>query len=202
MPSKRPMVFLDTETTGLDPRRSVILEVGIVKVTPDLQVMEEYEALIDPRSYGPFDVDPEALRVNGLSLEHLAQVGRPAGEVALKMAGMFDGSIVAGHSVSFDWECSRALFERTGVAIPKADYQKVDTKSLAWPLYARGEIPDAKLTTVSAALGLSYPVQHRALADAKQALEVYKVLVRGMRLERGLLVAPRPARVPGSGRGL
>ena len=44
----RTYVALDLETTGLDPERDTILEIGAVRFRGDGQVVDQYQQLVDP----------------------------------------------------------------------------------------------------------------------------------------------------------
>ena len=47
---KTTIAFVDLETTGLDPSRHDIIEIGIVRVDArTLEVLDEYEALVAPK---------------------------------------------------------------------------------------------------------------------------------------------------------
>lgn len=200
---RRNYAFLDTETSGLDPDRHGVLEVGVYVVTPEFQFVRQYEALINPDSYSHCDIDPEAMAVNGLSLARLRGEGRSARAVALELGEILSETAVCGHSVTFDWEMLRGMFRRAQAPVPVVDYQKLDTKSLMWPLKEQGLVKSLKLSDAAAALGLDRTVEHRALADAKRSCQLAQVLLRGLKFEgpaRSRLGERPMGRVAGIGR--
>ena len=42
------LVVLDTETTGLDPERDRIIDIGAVRLGPELEVRDRFVTLVDP----------------------------------------------------------------------------------------------------------------------------------------------------------
>ena len=65
-------VALDLETTGLDPARDRVIEIGAVAFTPD-QVTSTLEQLVDPGRAVPDTV----LRLTGIKQEDLRGAARP-----------------------------------------------------------------------------------------------------------------------------
>ncbi|MBK7078522.1 MAG: 3'-5' exonuclease [Myxococcales bacterium] len=176
---KTTVAFVDLETTGLDPSRHDIIEIGIVRVDArTLEVLDEYEALVAPERLGEAQLD--ALAINGFTTaawEHAL----PLREALLEVAPLLEGALVAGHNVGFDWAFLEAGFRRAGLALPNVDYHRLDTASLAWPLVVTGELPSMSLDPLAKLLGLERPHPHRALADARCSLEVARRLVERMR---------------------
>lgn len=70
---KSRLMVVDTETGGLRADRHALLSVAAVDSTSG----EAYHAFIRPSA--EWLVESEALAINGLSLEHLREVGRPEG---------------------------------------------------------------------------------------------------------------------------
>lgn len=168
------LVFVDVETTGLDPERHELIEVAAVRVHPHtLEPIDHASARVRPGRLA--DADPRALEVNGYTDE--AWRDAVTLQAALRqVAPLLDGAVVAGHNVGFDWAFLSRGFARAGLPLPAVDYHRVDTASLAWPLLAAAEIDSLSLDAVCAALGLSRPSPHRALADALASLEVARRL--------------------------
>ncbi len=174
------IAFVDLETTGLDPSRHEILEIGVVLVEArSLEVISERELLVAPARIE--DADPVALEIAGYSEARWADA-MPLAEALLAIAPLLEGSLLAGHNVGFDWGFLEAGYRQAGLALPRVDYHRVDTASLAWPLVASGELASLSLDAVAAYFGLARPTPHRALADARCSLEVARRLSDRMRL--------------------
>jgi DNA polymerase III epsilon subunit family exonuclease len=90
-------VSVDLETTGLDPLRDSIVEIGAVKVMGG-QILDEWDTLVSIQRTIPW----EARRVHGISNEML--VGKPAIEDALPLFLKFleDGALVEHSWQAFD----------------------------------------------------------------------------------------------------
>lgn len=188
-PSKpRDLAFVDLETTGLDPERHDIVEIGIVRVDGrTLEVLSELELLVAPDRLA--DAEPEALQVCGFTEAGWANA-EPLSLALARVAPLLEGALIAGHNVGFDWSFLEAAHRRAGLALPKVDYHRLDTASLAWPLVAGGELASVSLDKVAAHLGLERPTPHRALADARCSLEVARRLGRRMQAGRRLVNLP------------
>jgi DNA polymerase-3 subunit epsilon len=174
------IAFVDLETTGLDPSRHEILEIGVVRVDGrSLEVLTECDALVAPERIE--DAQPAALAVSGFTKAGWTNAV-PLREALLAVAPLFEGALIAGHNVGFDWAFLEAAFRRAGLTLPRVDYHRLDTASLAWPLFASGEVPSLSLNGLATLFGLERPRPHRALADARCALEIARRLAERMHL--------------------
>jgi predicted DnaQ family exonuclease/DinG family helicase len=145
-------VALDLETTGLDPARDRVIEVGAVAFTPD-QVTSTLEQLVDPGRPVPDTV----LRLTGIRQEELR--GAAAPEVALRRLSEFvRGRQPVGHGARLDVE----FLEAAGLW--DESQQILDTLDIARIL-----LPAAgshSLPLLSSEMGFTQPRPHRALDDA------------------------------------
>lgn len=175
-----PLAFIDAETTGLDPARHEILEVGVIRVRGDtFEEVDRTDVRVQPERIE--DADPEALRVNGWSdeaWEHAVSLSQALEWIAPHL----DGACLAGHNVGFDRAFLDAAWRSTGVARPAMDHHVLDTATLAWPLLAAGVIDSLSLDPVCAHLGIDRTDPHRALADASRSMEVARRLLPGTQL--------------------
>ena len=145
-------VALDLETTGLDPSRDRVIEIGAVAFTPD-QVTSTLEQLVDPGRPVPDTV----LRLTGIKQDELR--GAAAPEVALRRLSEFvRGRQPVGHGARLDVD----FLESAGLWDPSQ--QILDTLDLARIL-----LPGAashSLPLLSTEMGFNQPRPHRALDDA------------------------------------
>lgn len=180
-PHLRTLAFIDLETTGLDASRHEVLEVAILRVDArSLKVLAEYEARVKPTRLA--DAHPEALAVCGYSDEEWRDA-LPLEEAFATVTPLLAGTLVAGHNTSFDWGFLTESYRRTELTLPSVDYHRLDTASLAWPLLATGEVESLSLNALAKRFGLHRPTPHRAMADARCALEVARCLA--VRMARG-----------------
>jgi DNA polymerase-3 subunit epsilon len=177
---QKVLAFVDLETTGLDPSRHDIVEVAVLRVDArSLEVLAQHDTLVAPERLE--DAQPEALAICGFSKAAWTNAV-PLREALLAIAPLLEGALVAGHNVGFDWAFLQAGFARAGLTLPRVGYHRLDTASLAWPLVTSGELSSLSLDGLATLFGLERPRPHRALADARCALEVARRLAERMRL--------------------
>ena len=160
MPRENHYIALDLETTGLDPRRDRIIEIGAERFDREGRVIESFERLINPGR----PVAPSAAAINGLRDADLADAPRAA-EVLPDFVGFLDrgpGAPLIAHNASFDAGFLGMEFVRAGMAIPGR--RIVDTLPLARSTLT--ELRSHRLDLLVAHLGIAPRAHHRALADA------------------------------------
>ncbi len=176
----RPIVFLDLETTGLDPKVHEIVEIAAIQV--DAESLVELDVLhlrVKPERLDVASV--HALKINGFDMEVWENAVGLGGALS-KLSPMLDGAVMAGHNVGFDQAFLDAAYASTGVPRPRMDHHTLDTASLAWPLYTDGVIKSLSLAAVCDALGVDGGTPHRALHDARRSLQVARELLGGVRI--------------------
>jgi DNA polymerase-3 subunit epsilon len=105
---KTTIAFVDLETSGLDPSRHDIIDLGVVLVDArSLEVLDEHEALVMPERLGNAQLD--ALAINGFSTAAW-ECALPLREALLAVAPLLDGALIASHNVGFDWSFLEAGF--------------------------------------------------------------------------------------------
>jgi DNA polymerase-3 subunit epsilon len=179
---KNNLAFLDVETTGLDPERHEILEVGLVLARqtlipgrgPQVELLEELEWKVKPEHIET--AEPEALRINRyneadwLFASSLKQVMEA---VAEKTAD----AILIAQNVTFDWGFIERAFRRTGVE-SKMHYHRLDLLSMAYAkLYHNEKLTKFSLSALAEYFGLKNERAHTALADTRVTFEIYKKLL-------------------------
>jgi DNA polymerase III epsilon subunit-like protein len=182
-PSNR--LWIDTETTGLNPVYHEIIEIAILveSVLPDGTgtIVSSWATKISPERIDR--ADAKALEVNGYTPE--AWAGAPRfGEVAPQIAELLaSGSLVCGHNVGFDVAFISASFALIGsgskVRIP---YHKLDTVTLAYAAWnGAGTGPGLSLDKLRKHLGIPMEGAHSALKDALDARTVYYEALKALR---------------------
>ena len=143
---------LDLETTGLDPARDRVIEIGAVAFTAG-GVTSTLERLVDPGRAVPDTV----LRLTGIRQEELRGAARP--DAALRELSEFlRGRQPVGHGARLDVDFL------TSAGFWDAEQQILDTLDIARIL-----LPAAgshSLPLLSTEMGFTQPRPHRALDDA------------------------------------
>ncbi len=158
----RTLVSLDIETTGFDPERDAILEIGIVRFRGE-DVLEEWSSLIDPQRPVPHKIT----ELTGITDDMVKREGISLWDGLGKAQQIIGNAPIIGHNIAFDLGFFRSL--KTPPLFTKNT--ALDTFELASIL-----VPHAgrySLGALAAELGISLPESHRAMADARTAHQLY-----------------------------
>jgi len=157
------IVALDLETTGLDPTRDAVIEIGAVRFQGS-RVEDTWQSLINPGR----PVPPFVKQLTGIDDTML--VNAPRFTSVLSELQDFVGDLpILGHNVGFDLSflLQQGLFQNN---------QPIDTYDLASVL-----IPSAgryRLDALASSLGVIPQQRHRALEDAQTTHQVYLRLIQ------------------------
>lgn len=193
----RPLAYLDTETTGLDPSRHEIIDIAIVFNLPRVLRAEGepwtrnlvvrdgvavYQTLIRPARIE--DASPEALQINGYASDPGPWRSAPEfGQVAEDIYEILANTIMVGHNVAFDGAFLEAELRRAGVG-KRLPYHRIDTVTLAHEHLVPCGLDSLSLKNVCTMLGISNEGEHRALPDALRCRAVHRTLSRASRMDR------------------
>ena len=150
---------LDLETTGLDPERDRIIEIGAVAFTQDV-VLDRIECLVEPGRSVPDTV----LRLTGIEPTELAGAS-PAPAVLERLARLLQGRQPVGHGASLDVDFLVAA------GLWDASVELIDTLHIARILLPNA--PSHSLPLLAAELGLQQPRPHRAFDDADATRQLF-----------------------------
>jgi predicted DnaQ family exonuclease/DinG family helicase len=175
-------VAIDLETTGMDPERDSIIEVGAIRFSLDGDLGESFASLVALERPLP----PEIARLTGIQPEELA-AAPPLGEVLTHLERFVGDAWIVGHNVAFDLE----FLEGASLRPPSPS---IDTAELASLL--RPTTPSYALQRLIVELEAASLRPHRALDDATAAALLCGALLRGARglnvetLEGAFALAP------------
>ena len=168
----RTLVSLDIETTGVDPERDRILEIGIVRFRGET-VLEEWSSLVDPQ----MPIPQRITELTGITDAMVREEGVPLWRALSKAQQVIGNAPIVGHNISFDL----GFFRNLSAPPPFARNVSIDTFELAGLL-----VPHAgrySLSALAHALDIQLSESHRALADARTAHQLYlRLLARAMSL--------------------
>ena len=179
--SKRPLAFIDTETTGLDASVHEVIEVAIIKEHPDGR-LERWQSLIRPKDLD--SAHPKALAMNGYNEAPERWDSAPYSEhVAEDIAARLKGCVIVGHNVGFDLKFLQANFDREGLKY-RLPYHKVDTVSLAYEHLVPCGLESLSLDKIRHFLDWGTEGAHTAMKDAKDARRLYHLCNRSGKIAR------------------
>ncbi len=168
-------IFLDTETTGLDPSQGHrIVEIACVEMVNRGLTGHHLHLYLNPDR----DSDPDALRIHGLTTEFLSGHPRFA-EVTDQIIDYVKGAEVIIHNAAFDKKFLNAELTRAGQPLFE-DLCDTITDSL---LHARELHPGKRnsLDALCERYGISnaHRTLHGALLDSELLAEVWLAMTRG-----------------------
>jgi DNA polymerase-3 subunit epsilon len=163
-------IAFDTETTGLYPIASRLLEIGATRFDAGGERIADFEQLINPE----MPIPPEAQAVNHITDDMVRN--QPVVEMVLPAFIDFLGSsetLLVAHNAPFDLEFIGVDMLRLGLALPR--HMVFDTCLLAQALLPG--LRSYRLEALAVVLGVSTPQQHRALSDAELTKDVLLTLL-------------------------
>ncbi len=161
-----PAVSLDIETTGLDPHRDAIIEIGAVKYDGN-QIVGKWHSLINPQR----SIRPMITQLTGIDAKMVAS----APQISAVIQGFADfvGDLpVIGHNISFDLSFlgNHHNFDNNPV---------IDTFEIAAVILPSA--PRYSLASLVEELSIENQSPHRAQEDADATLEVFLCLMEKAR---------------------
>ena len=169
-------VVLDTETTGLDPRRDRIITIGAIGVRRgDILLDDVFEALLKVQH------NTSAVTVHGVTRDD-SRRGLDEPEALRLFRDYLADGVIVGHHIRHDVETLNAGFERHfGFALPN---QSLDTMDLTLHLEKDGafagreRIASFSLDALCALFGVVPHDRHTAAGDAFLTALVFQRLLR------------------------
>lgn len=152
------VVAFDIETTGLEPSRDKLTEIGAAKIV-DGQVTERFNTFVNPGIPIPENI----VKLTGITDEMVADA--PSIEEALQKFLEFTGDLpVVAHNASFDTGFIRFNARQCGKSF---DNTVIDTLQMSRVMLK--ELSRHKLNIVAKHLGVKLENHHRASDDAEAA---------------------------------
>jgi len=162
MPSKKIIVSLDIETTGLNADRDAVIEVGLVRYHGEREE-QRWSSFVHPGR----PIPPVITQLTGINDAMVSGAPRLR-DLLPQIRHLTDQATILGHSIGFDISFFRPL----SVFI---DSETIDTLELASVLLPRA--PRYNLGALCAHLDIPLAATHRALDDALAAYGLYRSLI-------------------------
>jgi DNA polymerase-3 subunit epsilon len=153
---RKPLAFVDLETTGATATFDRITEIGIVEVDADGSV-REWQQLVNPG----IRIPPFIEQLTGISNAMVADA--PAfEEVAGEALRRLEGRLFIAHNARFDYGFLKNEFQRLGIVFRAPVLCTVKLSRTLFPEHKRHN-----LDSLIERHGLQAEARHRALADAQ-----------------------------------
>lgn len=181
-------LILDTETTSVGEGAKAV-ELGWLEIDEDFNIIDQHQTLLDPQC----TIAPAASAVHGLVLDDLKDSPTIEEYFSVDDASCYgkpftDECVLIGHKVSFDYRLVKDYFNVQALLC-----------TLLWSRRLYSDMDNAKLTTMSYALGLPRPTEaHRVLSDCTTAYYLLKHIAdrTGMNLPQLVEASKEPRVLP------
>ncbi len=171
-------ICLDCESTGLDPEKDRMIEIGVARFTFN-KVLQQFETLVDPEC----DIPEISQEIHKISKEMLD--GKPkARDILSQILKMIDGHTLIGHGIGFDITLIEAEAKRAQIPCNIRSQHHIDTLRMA-RIY--GESPVNSLERLRQHFNIQAEGAHRAMSDVVVNIEVFKYLAKSYKTTEQLL---------------
>ncbi len=165
-------VVLDTETTGLDPKKGHrIIEIAAIELEGRKVSKKHFHHYLDPER----EVDEEAARVHGFTWDML-KGNFKFSDIAASFLAFIEGAEILAHNAPFDISFINSELELMG--LPPLENPVVDTLALARELHP-GKKNGLDALCSRYEIDNSHRTLHGALLDTELLAEVYIAMTRG-----------------------
>jgi DNA polymerase-3 subunit epsilon len=178
------ILFIDTETGGLDPSENSLLSIAFV-VWQEFEVKATKEILIDD---GVLNVTQKALEINGINLtEHRAkalgvrEAIKELDEFLLIHFGTEEKITLGGHNINFDVNFLKYFLTANGYNWSKRfTHRYVDTATVLYYLYLSGNLKQKAISSQEAfdLFGIQINGRHTALGDVIATARLFSTLLK------------------------
>ena len=163
LPSR--FVVVDLETTGLDPDRHEIIEIGAIKFDCALEVHATFQSLVVPSKR----VSSKITEITGLNRKTLVRDGHPLAQILPQFLEFCEDLPIVAFNAKFDRSFVEAACDAALLSRPTGSWIcALENSRLAWP--GRSSY---RLSALCADGGVDLSGEHRALTDCERALRVY-----------------------------
>ncbi len=156
-------IAVDLETTGLQPGKDFIIEIGALKFVKG-ECVKTFSSLVKP----PVSISRKIVDITGIEdamVEHAPDIAQVFAEF-LDFVG--EEEVLLGHNLRFDYSFLKVAAQELGYSFQK---KGLDTLYLARKLLP--QLPKKNLETVSQFYHVVNPRAHRAFDDAETTAKVY-----------------------------
>ena len=181
---KSKILFIDTETGGLDPNSHSLLSLGMV-VWDNYFITSSKEIFIND---GILNATEEALNINKIDLDFHKLVAISPKEAIEQIKTFIQENFnsdekvtLAGHNINFDVNFLKKCFHNENYEFNKYfSYRTIDTSAILHYLYLGGVINHKAISLDQACnlFGINIPNRHTALDDTVATANLFTKLLK------------------------
>lgn len=155
-------VCIDLETSGLEPKKDRILEIGAIKVI-DGMIVDQYETLVDAGVH----LRQEVVLLTGIS-EEMTKSGKSIAKAITECVDFIGELPLLGHCIRFDYS-----FLKKAAVNHKLPFEKCAVDTLKIARKALDKLESRSLEALCAYYHIPRERSHRAIDDAMATHELY-----------------------------
>jgi DNA polymerase III subunit epsilon len=178
------ILFVDTETGGLNPELHSLLSIGFA-VWDKGEIVRQKELFIND---GDLNVTQEAININKIDISYHSLIGIAPLQALIEIEDFLDLSfginekiILCGHNIFFDVGFLKRFWSNQSKNFSQRfSHRYVDTASILYYLYATEKIPFEAISSQGAFDHFKIYVnkRHSALSDALATAELFNKLLQ------------------------
>lgn len=167
-------VVIDTETTGLDPRKARVVELAAARLSGgNLLIDGSFRQLLRPANES---IPATATRIHGIDDAAVAE-SPPFVDVWSRFKALLDRKVVIGHTIGFDLAVLKRECDLAGLQWSRP--RTLDTRLLAE--IVAPELAGHSLEKLAAWLDVDATDRHSALGDAVTTARIFLALIPKLR---------------------
>jgi len=164
------LVVLDTETSGMDPKKDEILSIAAVKVKKNRILLHD---AFEERIKAKKPISEESIKIHGIRPIDLQNAKEPQ-EVILSLLDFIGNRPLLGYYIRFDWRMISAYTRQTlGFELPN---ELIELSEIYYQRYRKSspyEFVDLSFDTILDRLDIPRLGKHDALNDAVMSALIY-----------------------------
>jgi len=166
------IAVVDTETTGLSPQTNEIIEIAAIIYDPNEdKIIREWEAKAAPRNIKT--ASEYALKINGYNEDPNSYTGNIK-DIIAEYCNIVSGCTILGQNIKFDMWFINKYLDEFGINQKQHRHRTLELSSITWPIMRKTGSKNTSLASQCEHFGVSNVGAHRALADCRRTLEVYR----------------------------
>ncbi len=178
------ILFIDTETGGIDPLKNSLLSIGLV-IWQEFEITDKREILIND---GILNVTSKALEINGIIIEEHKKFALSPKDAIKELENFLSHHFskeekitLGGHNINFDVNFFKHfLVSNNYNYFQRFSHRYVDTATILYYLYLSGRLKQKKISSQEAFdyFGIQVEGRHSALGDAIATAKLFSTLLR------------------------